>query len=177
MDYPLQYYISCFGRMNCNKRKGETAPHKAVLLLAVIEEVRLGHITNGFVPLNDQMVAAFKREWRRYVGESELFNPVFETPFFHLDYEPFWELMKREPFKVMREYSLPRLRENFFGAKIPDELCDYMADDASCRLLKKALIEKYLPHIDSINAQNIAAETSTSYGSDDSETLTAKLRA
>ena len=177
MTVQLAYYIDCFGRMNCNKRKGETAPHKAVLLLAVIEEVRLGHITNGFIPLNGQMVAAFKRQWRRFVGESELFNPVFETPFFHLDYEPFWKLMKREPFKVMREYSLPRLRENFFGAKIPDELCDYMADETSRRLLKNALIEKYLPNIDNNSAQSLAAETSTSYGSGDDETIIAKLRA
>ena len=177
MEYPLQYYLSCFDRMNCNKRKGETAPHKAVLLLTVIEEVRLGHITNGFVPLNDQMVAAFKREWRKYVGESPLFNPVFETPFFHLEYEPFWELMKREHLKEMREYSLTRLRENFFSAKIPDDLCDYMTNDVSRRLLKKALIEKYLPHFDISNILNIAAETSTSYGSGDLNNIVSKLRA
>lgn len=177
MSNTLSYYIACFSRLNCNKRKGETAPHKAVLLLAVIEEVRLGHITNGFVPINERMVNAFKREWRRYVGDSVLFNPVFETPFFHLDYEPFWELMKRKPFTKQREYSLPRLCENFYGAKIPKELCDYMADDTSRKVLKCTLLEKYFPNYFENRDNSIAAETSQSYTSDNGGIVTANLRA
>lgn len=175
MELPLQYYINCFGRMNCNKRKGETAPHKAVLLLAVMEEVRRGYITNGFIPLNDSMVDAFKREWRKYVGESFLFNPVFETPFFHLDNEPFWDLMKREPFHAQREYSLSRLRENFYGAKIPDELCEYMADDAFRLKLKQALLDKYLPDCEHSHTISIAAESSPSYESKDKSSIIPKM--
>lgn len=175
----LQYYIACFGRMNCNKRHGETAPHKAVMLLTVIEEVKRGHITNGFIPLNDRMVEAFKREWKQYVGETELFNPVFETPFFHLSNEPFWELMRREPFSFRPEYSLSRLRENFYGAKIPDELCEFMQNETSRRQLKRVLLEKYLPKSNRTEEIliTIAAERIKRYLSTNNDNPTTKLRA
>ena len=34
-----QYYISCFSSMNCNKYRGNVAPHKDMMLIAVMEEV------------------------------------------------------------------------------------------------------------------------------------------
>lgn len=165
MKRPLAYYVKRFEGLNCNKRQGETAPHKAVMLLAVIEEVACGNITNGFVPLNERMVEAFERQWERHVGESALFNPVFATPFFHLEFESFWELMRRDPFQKRQEYTLPQLRENFYGAKIPDELCEYMAEPASRRVLQKALIEQYLPNSDA-HRDGIAAEGSEAYNPD-----------
>lgn len=60
----LQYYISCFTSMNCNKYRGQVAPHKAMMLIAVMDEIANGHLTNGFVPHNDRMVKAFECTWQ-----------------------------------------------------------------------------------------------------------------
>ena len=104
----LQYYISCFTSMNCNKYRGQVAPHKAMMLIAVMDEIANGHLTNGFVPHNDRMVKAFEFAWQRYVGKSSVFNPVFSTPFFHLSNEPFWKLMKSDCY-IERKENLWRI--------------------------------------------------------------------
>ena len=145
---PLPYYLQCFAKLNCNKQRGLVAPHKAVLLIAVMEDVAHGLITNGFVPVNDRMVDSFNRVWERLVGESSVFNPVFSTPFYHLSSEPFWKLMRTDEYRQQREYSLPRLRESFYGAKLPDDLMGYMEDDGCRRLLTKVLLERYIPNSD-----------------------------
>ena len=155
--------------MNCNKYRGQVAPHKAMMLIAVMEEVANGHITNGFVPLNDTMVRAFESAWKRYVGSSSVFNPVFATPFFHLGNEPFWELMKSNHYIVKKEYSLGALRESFFGAKLPDDLFGYMEDKYSRQLLKRVLLEKYIPNNQEIESSMMVAESEHEYKSNNKE--------
>lgn len=142
----LQYYISCFVSMNCNKYHGEIAPHKAMMLIAVMDEIANGHLTNGFVPHNGRMVKAFELAWKRYVGASNVFNPVFTTPFFHLCNEPFWKLMKSDCFVEKKEYSLGALRESFYGAKLSDDLFQYMEEPVSRQRLMRALLDKYIPN-------------------------------
>ena len=149
--------------MNCNKYRGQVAPHKAMMLIAVMEEIAKGHLTNGFVPLNDTMVHAFENAWKRYVGSSSVFNPVFATPFFHLGSEPFWELMKSNHHVVKKEYSLGALRESFFGAKLPDDLFGYMEDATSRQLLKRVLLEKYVPNWIDKECVPLVAESKSEY--------------
>lgn len=149
--------------MNCYKYQGQVAPHKAMLLIAVMEEIAKGHITNGIVPLSDTMVRAFESAWKRYVGHSSVFNPMFSTPFFHLGNEPFWELMKSNHYIAKREYSLGALRESFFGAKLQNDLFGYMKDAASRKLLMRALIEMYVPNWDGNECAKRVAESETEY--------------
>lgn len=144
--YPLEYYIYCFQNMNCARMKGQVAPHKSMMLLAVMRGIELRELTNGFVPVNERMKALFENCWKKYVGDSPVFNPVFSTPFFHLDYEPFWTLLKRPEWEEKREYSsFQTLRKNYFGAMMPGDLWEYMMNDSSRKLLRRALLEKYIP--------------------------------
>lgn len=163
----LQYYISCFTSMNCNKYRVQVAPHKAMMLIAVMEETANGHITNGFVPHNDRMVKAFEYAWRRYVDASSVFNPAFATPFFHLSNEPFWKLMKSDCYVEKKEYSLGALRESFFGAKLPDDLCQYMAEPASRQRLMRALLDKFVPNWDDNEDTWMVAESEIEYNNSD----------
>lgn len=153
--------------MNCNKYRGQVAPHKAMMLIAVMEETANGHITNGFVPHNDRMVKAFEYAWRRYVDASSVFNPAFATPFFHLSNEPFWKLMKSDCYVEKKEYSLGALRESFFGAKLPDDLCQYMAEPASRQRLMRALLDKFVPNWDDNEDTWMVAESEIEYNNSD----------
>ena len=38
----IQYYVTCFKNLNRSKKAGQVAPHKVVLLLAVIELIEKG---------------------------------------------------------------------------------------------------------------------------------------
>ncbi|MCC8118317.1 MAG: hypothetical protein LIP09_06165 [Bacteroidales bacterium] len=57
-------WIAAMRRLNCNKHKGAVAPHKPILLFAVMAEIERGAITNCFVPLTEQMKRAFEAQWR-----------------------------------------------------------------------------------------------------------------
>lgn len=141
--FPLWHYIHLFEAMNCNKHHGRVAPHKAVMLLAVMKGVETGFVANGFVPINKKMKDLFESQWRAYVGMNAYFNAVFSTPFFHLANEPFWTLMKRDEYDEKKEYSFSSLQRNFFGAKISDDLFDYMLDTETRKQLFRALTDKF----------------------------------
>lgn len=142
----LQYYIARFSTMNCNKQRGMTAPHKAMMLVAVMEEVAEGRITNGFVPHNKKMEEAFVRVWKKHVGTSVVFRPSFHNPFFHLSNEPFWKLMKSDEYFFAEKYTLPQLRKAFYGARIEDELFSFMEETQTRQILIKTLLEKFIPN-------------------------------
>lgn len=167
----LQYYISCFTSMNCNKYRGQVAPHKAMMLIAVMEEIANGHLTNGFVPHNDRMVKAFETAWKKYVGNSDFFNPIFATPFFHLSNESFWKLMKSDCYVERKEYSLGALRESFYGAKLPDDLCLYIEEPASRLRLKRALLDMFIPNWKDNEATWIVTESEKHSQSNDKGTF------
>lgn len=144
---PLSHYLNCFEHLNCDKRGRYIAPHKAVMLLAVIEGVRTGFITNGFVPFSFRMRYLFSQTWRRYVGVHPHYNCDFAKPFYHLSGEPFWHLITRPDTLSLappQTSSERRLYETYYGAMIPEDLCDYMAAAPSRDRLIRALTETYL---------------------------------
>lgn len=49
----INYYIQCFSALNTMKMQGKPAPHKALLLLSVIDLVEQGYITDSNIQLSD----------------------------------------------------------------------------------------------------------------------------
>ena len=171
--YPLDYYIAAFRTMNCNKQKGQVAPHKAIMLLTVITAVSEGKIEHGIVTHKEWMVRSFEQLWKKYVGVSSVFKPTFATPFFHLAYESFWELVKTSDYEDKREYSLSALRKSFLGARLDTCLWNYM-QDADCRhKLKQALLEKFFPNCNG-DEYRMVAEVSCQYTKKDNENVIIK---
>lgn len=75
------------------KRGGKPAPHKALLLLSVIDLVERGVITNCRVPLSEELERKFKYNVSTLLGDSILFQPRLSYPYYHLRSEPFWTLV------------------------------------------------------------------------------------
>lgn len=114
MAKDLEYYIDCFSSLNTMKKSGRPAPHKALLLLSVIDLIERGVITNCRVPLSDDLVRQFKRNTSALLGESKLFKPVANYPYYHMRSEPFWELVSHsdEPVEEIGNYSITNLRKH-----------------------------------------------------------------
>jgi len=73
------------------KRK---APHKPLLLLAVLDLVHRGVITAPFIAVAGDLIELnelFNLYWRRIVPLSQTSSIAF--PFSRLDREPFWQLL------------------------------------------------------------------------------------
>ncbi len=83
-------YTRAFQKLHVSRSKG-IAPHKPVLLLAVIDSIEKGDITENKIFITPELVSLFKYNWSLLV-DSDAFVPNFALPFYHLKTEKFWHL-------------------------------------------------------------------------------------
>ncbi len=69
-----QTYLTYFQSLHTNKTKGQTAPHKAILLLSIIDQIEQGIIKSNRITLTESLEEQFMINWSRYVGISEIFQ-------------------------------------------------------------------------------------------------------
>lgn len=142
----LEKYSEYFSNLNTAKRFGFKAPHKAILLLSVIESIECGLINNNKVELSESLEAIFLKLWEIHVGDSLIFQPKIATPFWHLQNEPFWNLYLHsgENLNTVRNpYSVQKLRLETV-AFIDGDLYRLLKDNESREVLKNLLIKTYL---------------------------------
>ncbi|MCQ2244008.1 MAG: hypothetical protein MJZ32_07090 [Bacteroidaceae bacterium] len=140
----LNKYVQELSSLTCKKTAGLIAPHKAVLLVAIIDCTKHKLVSNGLIPINDTLRGAFEHIWGKYIKKDSPFKPAFSTPFFHMQKEHFWKLMKTEDYVERQEYSIGQLKTSFFGAKIDDELWDFFENEETRNILRDVLVKKYL---------------------------------
>ncbi len=124
------------------KRK---APHKPLLLLAVLDLVHRGVITTPFIDVTADLVELnelFNLYWRRVVPLGQTSSIAF--PFSRLAREPFWELVPL-PGKAITDAiinntsSVSYLRKYALGAKLDDGLFRVMQSGEGREALREAL--------------------------------------
>lgn len=142
----LSTYTECFSSLRTAQKLGMPAPHKAILLLSVMELIESEVIKNNRIELTERLEQTFMRLWKRYVGTSIVFQPKIATPFWHLQNEPFWSLYLndgKDLSTVTSPYSVKRLRENTH-AIMDSELFALMQDEDCRARLRVTLIGQYL---------------------------------
>lgn len=88
--------------LNVDKSKG-IAPHKPVLLLAVIENISSDLIKSNKIYLTPELVESFREIWAKLViSEHDLRFPL---PFYHLKTSGFWKLIPNNGFEEMLKFS------------------------------------------------------------------------
>lgn len=143
MPGKLDDYIAQFRRLNTNKRAGIDAPHKPILLLAIMDLVESGVIDGTRLELTEQLERAFLHNWKRYVGSSLLFQPKVATPFWHMQNEPFYQLYTNDGKELAGSpYSVKKLRENTY-AILDKDLFGLMNDENSRAQLRVVLVSTY----------------------------------
>lgn len=142
----MNKYISYFSSLKTARIMGVGAPHKAVLLLAIMDLVEAGVIDSARIELSERLESAFGHLWRRYVGDVPIFQPKVATPFWHLQGEPFYSLFYKNGSLVDRgepNYSVGWLRANTY-AMIDEPLLKLMQDETARAELRVLLISTYL---------------------------------
>lgn len=129
--------------IEATKRK---APHKPILLLAVLDLVHRGVISNPFIDVTADLVELnelFNLYWRRVVPLGQTSSIAF--PFSRLSREPFWELVP-QPGKTITDAvinntaSVSYLRKYALGAKLEDGLFRVMQSGEGREALREALL-------------------------------------
>lgn len=156
---PLGYYMDAIANLAVNRKDGKVAPHKAILLLAVIELIDKGSISSPFIPLSDELIQTFKCLWKKNVPQSSPFSCKISYPFFHMQSAGFWELVKTESYTGMTEYSsVKALKRDFTGAKIDSDLLMYLSNPRTREQLRQMIANQYLtPNQISLQKQIISS--------------------
>ena len=114
----LSYYEQLFAHLNVNRMGGQVAPHKPLLLLAIMDLVECEIIMLPQIELREALIAAFKWNWARLVPKESHFNPAIGTPFYHMSGEPFWRLVPKDPSYTPNTTNITSLREHYEYAEI-----------------------------------------------------------
>lgn len=139
-------YVDQFTRLKTAKVAGIKAPHKAVLLLSIMELVEKGIITTPRIELSEKLEDTFCRVWKRYIGKSLILQQKVATPYWHMQNEPFYRLYMtggKIATGMKSNYSIPWLRENAY-AIIDERLLRQMQDETARAELYFALYNTYL---------------------------------
>lgn len=134
--------------LNCAPTKYGKAPHKPILLLAVIESFENGEILENWIPVTDGLLERFYDLWNLLVKTQNV--PNFSLPFFHLKNEKgeFWSLIpspgKEIPTTKSNSIkSFRALTESVLAAKLSAELFLAFSDPVQREVIKTAILEKY----------------------------------
>ena len=127
------------------------APHKPLLLLALMDLIEAGTIQENFVEPNEELVDRFSRYWRRIMGTRKV---TAAMPFFHLRDDGLWHLIPRpgkanKLAKTTSVDSLSKLRSLVAGAQLDDGLFKLLLR-ADTRTSLRRVLTYFTPHLFSV---------------------------
>ena len=126
------------------------APHKPILLLAVLESFEYGEITENWIEITDALLTRFYDLWKLLVRTDN--TPNFSLPFYHLGNEKgeFWKLVIRPGRSIPTTNSnsiksFSALKTSVLAAKLSDEFYYEITDVRSRETIKQTLMNTYFP--------------------------------
>ena len=143
----LEKYISKFSHLHVDRSKGALAPHKPILLLAIIAEIEVGNIDANRIYITPELMARFKDYWYQLVDNPK-FTSNFSLPFYHLRTEGFWFLHNRLGKELILTSSnsiksFGQLKDVVDFASFDDCLFGYLNSRLSREILRDTLLEAY----------------------------------
>jgi predicted restriction endonuclease len=88
MAKDLNHYLARFRALRVDRAGGHARPHKVCLLLAVMDMIAEGSITENRILFDDELKDRFSAHFRRFGSGSDVDNP--SQPFFYLESSGFW---------------------------------------------------------------------------------------
>lgn len=142
----LSRHLAAFARLHRNIGPRGAAPHKPVLLLAILHEIEAGRVTGNRVPITAELTAAFHLYWEALVPTGSGWQERMFLPFRHLRQDGFWELVQNGvPVEIdpKKSYTLNQLAALCDGGRFADDLWPLLAASATRGLFRQTLFETY----------------------------------
>lgn len=86
-------YIELFQNLRTNNKYGRKSPHKAVLMLTVIELYEQNVLSDNEIYYDDTLKTMFLKVWNKVLPEEPLFHPEAYLPFWYLQSDAFWHIV------------------------------------------------------------------------------------
>lgn len=147
----FQRYAEELSRLHVKVTFGQRAPHKAILLLSVIDLIETGVISSNLIYYTRELESQFHNNWIRYVAYLEGHSARAAIPFFHLSYEPFWTLRlnpdcgrTEKDLAEARIYTNPnKMKQAIEYAAVDPELFSLLQDNCVRAKYRVLLISLY----------------------------------
>ena len=122
------------------------APHKSILLLSVIEQVRREIIVENKIYLSPELIQTFLKYWS-YLG-SPIHNPDISRPFFHTRSGKFWHLWANPNYVRLlsskeKLKTLAEVKQAVKYAYLDEDLFDFLQSPISRNSLITVLIARW----------------------------------
>jgi putative restriction endonuclease len=150
----LEHYAQLFANLRSNKNRSgfpadtlHRAPHKPLLLLAVLDLYAEGTTHDALVPIIPELGELFSRYWYRIMPSHG--RPNMALPFFHSKNDGgFWRLVATPGNEEVVErtaafHSMAHLQRVVVGAQIPSELAVYLSNPPDRHTLREILVGRY----------------------------------
>ena len=103
-------YIDSFKNLRTNNKYGRKSPHKAILMLTVIELFEKNILTDNEIYYDDTLKDTFREVWNRSLPEEPIFHPDAYLPFWYLQSDSFWHIVpirgKEDILSLMRDNNV-----------------------------------------------------------------------
>jgi putative restriction endonuclease len=84
----MHNYMDQLTAMRMNRQNGHISPHKAIMMLAVIDLIASGETDGNRIVYGPELLEHFRRYFDVVKNPADSFTPIL--PFFHLRSSPFW---------------------------------------------------------------------------------------
>lgn len=144
-------YIEAVKNLKTNNKWGRKSPHKAVLMLTVIELYEKNVLMDNEIRYDETLKSTFLNVWNRVLPDEPLFHPDAYLPFWYLQSDNFWHIVpirgKEDILSLMRDTNIKpseaKLIDSVKYAELDEDLYFLMTLPSGRSSLKRALLETY----------------------------------
>lgn len=144
-------YIEAVRNLKTNNKWGRKSPHKAVLMLTVIELYEKNVLMDNEIRYDETLKSTFLKMWNMVLPNEPLFHPDAYLPFWYLQSDNFWHIVpmrgKEDILSLMRDINIKpseaKLVDSVKYAELDEDLYFLMTLPSGRSSLKRALLETY----------------------------------
>lgn len=144
-------YVEAFQNLRANNKYGRRSPHKAVLMLTVIELYERNVLSANEIVYDDTLKSMFLRIWNKVLPAEPLLHSEAYLPFWNLQCDSFWHIVpvrgKEDVLSLMRDTSIKpseaKLEECVRYVELDEDLYFLMTLPSGRSSLKRVLLETY----------------------------------
>lgn len=144
-------YIEAFKNLRTNTKFSRKSPHKAVLLLTVIEMYETNVLSDNEIKFDETLKSVFLKVWNRVLPDEKKFFPSAYLPFWYMQSEEFWHVVpvpgKEDILHYLRDTKVKpseaMLEDSVRYAELDEDLFFLITMQSGRASLKRALLETY----------------------------------
>ena len=144
-------YVEAFHDLRTNNRWGRKSPHKAVLMLTVIQLFERNVLSDNEIYYDDALKSMYLKMWNKVFPSEPIFHSEAYLPFWYLQSDSFWHIVpvrgKEDILSLMRDAEIKpseaKLEDCVKYAELDEDLFFLMTLPSGRSSLKRVLLETY----------------------------------